>query len=306
MDSKKPCFYGDYLTHIRWRDFKHLGAWPVLYNGGKRTFHRGIPSSDLAEAIIRIVKHPDSPGHTFELYNENRHELQDIVSILMEAQDEVPHFFNGIKTKIDPETLERTLEPANKYYAFKQWALRCKFGYYTARRPIPRALDMWNRHPFTKNTSFGWMNEPYFNMLNQTCRIENPENPGLKDLGIIPGKLEDSARQMMQRWTMDLYRVHNSKSLKNYPLKHHPEENDHLIQVTESPEDYQFMENARERDQEIYNWDWENDMRTEWAKLSNASQNNTIDMRPTHYEGAKSRIGMGPRDVRQNNPNVIL
>jgi len=304
--------YADYLTNHRMRDFKELGAWPLLYNGGRHTFHRGIPASDLAEAIIRIIKHPDSPGYTFELYNENRHELGDIVDLLYEAQEEEAHRLDGIRTKFDPVTHERTLEPINQFHAFRQWMLRNKFGYYTARRPWPRFLDMFNRTSFNTNAVWGWVNEPYYNMLNQTCRIEDKNNPSLADLGIIPGKLEDNAMRIQRRWRerYDDYRIYNKHTLVNSPLKHHPEShniNIPNVQKANNWEDHKYYQHKRDGDLEHLNWDWQNDMRTNWSKMYNMSQDNTVHMRPYHYTGNYRRSSQrNYNDVRDMNPYALM
>jgi len=297
--------YGDVLTNWRWNNFKELGSWPVLYNGGKRTYHRSIPSADLAEALIRIVKHPDSPGHTFELYNEARHELADIVNLLYEAQQDEAFLFQGIQTKwVDGK---RTLEPLNKFQKFKQDMFRNRLGYYTAPRPIPRFVDMMNRTDFTTNGSFGFINEHYYNMLNQSCKIENADNPGLKDLGIIPSLIEDNAMQMMERWVEHTYKVNNKFILKNSPLPQYPEGSENAHKVAGDPKDYQYLHDRREYDLNYgQNYKWQNELRDEWAKISSLPERNTIEMRPNHYIGGGKRRNVKLTDTKDVNPYALF
>ena len=42
------------------------GAYPVLYDAGRSTVIQPVFSSDVAEGIARLLRHPTSPGHTFE------------------------------------------------------------------------------------------------------------------------------------------------------------------------------------------------------------------------------------------------
>lgn len=299
--------YADVLSSWRWQNFKMLGAWPLLYNAGRRTFHRSIPSADLAEALIRIVKHPDSPGHTFELYNEARHELHDVVKVLFEAKQEEAFLFGGIKTTFNPETKDRTLTPLNGFEKNKQKLLRKKFGYYTAPRPIPRFLDMMNRTDVTTNSSFGWINEDYYNMINQSCKVENSENPGLRELGIVPGLFEDNVMQIMERWNPQTYRVNNKHVLKSIPLKAYPAGFEHSHQMPQDGSiDHEYIEGRRAYEKAIWNWDWQNEMRSEWGKVEDYPVRNTVEMRPAHYVAQKQRKFLKAEDTKNVNPNVLF
>ena len=302
--------YADMLTHIRWQNFKELGAWPLLYNAGLRTFHRPISSADVAEAIVRIAKHPDSPGHTFELYNENRFQLSDICELLYEAQGEEAFLFDGIKTTFDPITKERTMSPADTKSSVKQRLLKAKFGYYTARRPIPRFIDMVNRlETANTNTSYGWINEPFYNMLNQSCKIENSDNPGLSDLGIIPQNLDDAAIHIFKRFNSidGNYSVFNRHSLKNYPLKSYPEGFETATEVIRDPRTakYDEWDTIREKDTELFSYEFENAIRKEWSKIDNYGARNTLDMRANHY-AKKTRQHADPRAPREMNPTALF
>ena len=38
----------------------------MLYDGGRSTVIQPVYVSDVAEGIVRLARHPDAPGHTFE------------------------------------------------------------------------------------------------------------------------------------------------------------------------------------------------------------------------------------------------
>ena len=307
--QKHPLPHGDILTNWRWQNFKELGSWPLLYNGGQRTYHRAISGEDLAEAMIRIVRHPDSPGHTFELYNDARHQLSDIVETLYEAQQEETFLFGGIRTTFDKNTKERTLTPTNGWEKTKQKMLRAKFGYYTAPRPIPRFVDMMNRTDFTTNSSFGWINEDYYNMINQSCKIENTENPGLKDLGIQPSLIEDMAMTMMARWNPQTYKVNNKYALKSTPIPIIPEGSENAVQMPKDPVDHRTLEERRTYDlKKGLNYEWQNALRNEWDKVANGNwaENSTIEMRPNHFTGKQGRKMISKTAPREMKPYALF
>merc|ERR1711944_273102 len=84
-----------------------------MLNGGKGAFHRACQVGDVSEAIMRIAKHPDSAGHTFELVNSKRHMVSEFIEFLFEVNQDKAFLFNGIETTFDSKTMLRTGTPKN-------------------------------------------------------------------------------------------------------------------------------------------------------------------------------------------------
>merc|ERR1711881_495488 len=137
--------YIDLLLNKRWQNLSTAGAWPLLLNGGKGTFHTPVSVGDLCEAIIRIVKHPDSAGHTFEIQGSGRLQLNEVAKYLYEVSQDEAFLFDGIKTTFDPVTKRRNLEPADTCSRVKYSFLKNHLLYYTMPRPWlgPRFMDFW-------------------------------------------------------------------------------------------------------------------------------------------------------------------
>lgn len=259
--------YLDLLRNKRWQNFSTAGAWPLLLNGGKHTFHRPLSVGDLAEAIIRIAKHPDSPGNTFELYGDERLQLNEIVNNLYEVQNEEAFLFDGIKTTFDPVTKTRTKTPATRKAKMQMAFLHKHLDYYTMPRPwaVHRFFDMWSRTEGNKTNSYQWITKSMYYQLNQSCQIQNRNNPGLAELGIVPEKMSTALYGVIGVFERNhyQYQVNNSQAWK-HTIKDYPD--DYEIRPRLPAEDIVYNQQDREIDQDCYNWDRENTIREHWPK----------------------------------------
>lgn len=268
--------YLDLITNKRWHNFAGAGSWPLLLNGGKRTFHRPVSSGDLCEAVIRIIKHPDSPGHTFEIYGDERLQLNEIFNHTYEVRNDEAFCFEGIKTTFDLETGERTAEPADLQSQIRLGYLKKYFNYYTMPRGTQvlflRFIDMWSRTHDNKTNSYQWLTESMWWQLNQSCKIENRNNPGLSELGIVPEKFTErvyefaGVRHARNQWE---YINNNSKAWNHIP-KNYPDNYEQLPQ-TPVPE-LKFNKLDREIDLKLYNWNREQELRENWTAWHNRAK----------------------------------
>merc|ERR1711881_230942 len=101
--------------------------------------------------------------------------------------------------------------------------------------------------------------------INQSCKIENTDNPGLKELGIVPGLIEDHATFMMARWNPMDYKVNNQFALKNAPLKVVPGGSENAVQMPKDPiHDHEYYAKKREYDLTYINYEYQNKIRDRW------------------------------------------
>jgi hypothetical protein len=101
--------------------------------------------------------------------------------------------------------------------------------------------------------------------LNQSCQIENRNNPGLEELGIIPEKMSTGLYGVIGVFERNhyQYQVNNSKAWKNQ-MQSYPD--DHEIRPRLPAEDVVYNERERAIDLECYNWDRENMLRDHYVK----------------------------------------
>jgi len=289
--------YLDMITNKRWQNFAGSGCWPLLLNGGKQTFHRPVSTGDLCEAIVRIVKHPDSPGHTFEIYGDERLQLNEIFDYVYEVRMDEAFCFDGIKTTFDLETGERTRTPADLQSKIRLGYLKKYFNYYTMPRGTQvlflRFFDMWSRTYDNKTNAYQWMTESFWWQLNQSCKIENHNNPGLSDLGIVPEKFTErvyeyaGVRHARNQWQ---YNVNNSKTWSMMP-KHYPDNEEILPKLPEA--EFKFNRLERDIDLSVYNWDREQVLREKWQGMHDRAIFNkeTGKRTRTVYQGRDSEVG---------------
>jgi NADH dehydrogenase (ubiquinone) 1 alpha subcomplex subunit 9 len=254
--------YLDLLRNKRWQNFSTAGAWPILLNGGRHTFHRPLSVGDLSEAIVRIAKHPDSPGHTFELYGSERLQLNEIVKNLYEVCNEEAFLFDGIKTTFDSETKTRTNTPDGILEKLKMQFLHTHLSYYTMPRPWTshRFFDMWSRTENNKTNSYQWITKSMYYQLNQSCQIQNRNNPGLEELGIIPEKMSTGLYGVIGVFERNhyQYQVNNSKAWQ-HQMQSYPD--DHEIRPRLPEADIVYNQKERDLDLDAYTWERENMIR---------------------------------------------
>merc|ERR1712168_543192 len=101
-------------------------------------------------------------------------------------------------------------------------------------------------------------------MLNQNCKIEDVNNPGLAELGIIPVNIDDAMLHIQRNhWTEFDYQVNNSK-LFDTKCQDYPEGSEK--KQTVEPE-LKIDERRRAVDLEKYNWRVEDEFRRMHPKL---------------------------------------
>merc|ERR1719219_787519 len=293
--------YLDMLRNKRWQNFATAGSWPLLLNGGKHTFHKPVSVGDLAEALVRISKHPDSPGHTFEIFGGERLQLNEIVEHLYEVIDDQAFLFDGIKTTFDPVTKTRTSQPAGVCDKVKQGFLHKHLAYYTAPRPwaVHRAFDMWSRTEGNKTNSYQWITKSMYYQLNQSCKVENANNPGLAELGIIPETMSNQLYNAIGVYERNhyQYKVNNSHAWKHTP-KNYPD--DWEIRPRMPTDDIQFNQKQRDFDLEAYNWRREDMLRRHFPTYLRKPERLNPDRTMTLRKDAEV-----PRKPRQVEHSVI-
>jgi len=284
-------YMGTLMNH-RWRHMNYQMCNPVLLNGGKNTFHRNVNIGDLAEAIIRISKHPDSPGHTFEIVNDKRYMLNELVEAMYELNDDKAFLFNGIQTKFNPETMLRTGEPKGPLDSVRLGLLNRDLDLMVKprlfTRGIPRFFDMWSRAESNNTPFFQWVSKSWYYMLNQTDKIENINNPGLADLGIKPLDFKKKLYSYIEpQRNVQEYRVNNKfawpklNAIKNYP------EGWEIQNHKELPATY-YDKVAHEVDREDWNWKNEEQARRKFTKWLTQNKDLTVTDRQWKYSPSNS------------------
>jgi NADH dehydrogenase (ubiquinone) 1 alpha subcomplex subunit 9 len=68
------------------RTLSKIGAFPLLYGAGQNTFVAPVRKMDVARALAKVGSHPDSPGHTFELFHDEVYKLGDLVEYMYDCK----------------------------------------------------------------------------------------------------------------------------------------------------------------------------------------------------------------------------
>jgi hypothetical protein len=184
------------------RTLSTIGAFPLLYGAGQNTFVSPIRKMDVARALAKIGSHPDSPGHTFELFHDEVYKLGDLVEYMYDCKWQNMDTFDRSQYKV-PGLLGRKDVDLDLFMWNVLGELNAKEEDLTILQKINRkrlrihlAKINWPRFMYgplrfmdyikrDQSIWTDWTNEDFFNLQNMSHK-PSFKAPGFKELGVVP------------------------------------------------------------------------------------------------------------------------
>lgn len=201
--------WNDHFTHWwcmanekRQRSLQYIGAFPLMYGGGQKTFVSPVVRRDIGRALVKIGAHPDSDGHDFELFGDKTYKLTDIVEFMYDIKWQTSRSMNHQSKKSAGGIWNHRMDVDLDYFnynplgdmimdpkdmSFSQKTARKMLRLHLAKLYWPRFnvggirfLDFSHRF---KSFYADWTNEDHFNLMNMS-HMPTFKNPGFKELGM--------------------------------------------------------------------------------------------------------------------------